>query len=477
MTAIATAPKLGRASLGEFARDRAERVIRLFKSEFLNSDGLISRSNPPGPRTIFDNFDDIAPFLLWWDAKDFLLEQVGRLSKQSFEPILRYGNLLHAYKIDEYIGGLNVIAKATGDRHARELCDDAVDRCWAYFGDPSVGFAEFYDFDTGKRSPYFSPWAAGLLESFLEIDQHDAEALKRIDGILDLWWSHSYVEQTGLLPFRGSFDFSHAATEKLWARCGLWCGEPPIRWPECNGASIRNMLRRSRLVNSARRFCWERLESGAWSQIMKSNTTPIFLALALYARTGDEKWRGRIERWFRSVMTATNTGNGVCGLVRNGKAAGPPTLVASFIVIDAACDSWWVLGRRDELLRFARDIADACLGWRWENGLIPMRPADDRDHLDGQIDFAVALRRLAELTGEERYFDESIDILRAALSIHERPDGYCTHVRQNGSVVALPQNTIDPKYNGLVLKGLISLATLDRPIYGSNDLHDLFKDR
>lgn len=38
-------------------------------------------------------------------------------------------------------------------------------------------------------------------------------------------------------------------------------------------------------------------------------------------------------------------------------------------------------------------------------------------------------------------------------------------------------NTIDPKYNGLLLKGIISLENQNKKIHESKYIHDLFKDR
>jgi len=236
------------AQLGDLARGLAARLIDRLKIDFVNTDGLLSRDCPPTARTIFDNFDDVAPFMAWWGAEEFLLSQVGRLRSEDFVRLLAFGNLLHSYKIDEYIGGLNVVARATGDAHARALLTDAVAQAWACFADPDVGFSEFYDLDAHRRSPFFSPWAAGLLESCLELDEHDHDMQRRIESILDLWWSHPYVEETGLLPFRGSFSPAQEAGERMWAGFGRWAGEPPIRWDERRGSPLGDFLRRNRAV-------------------------------------------------------------------------------------------------------------------------------------------------------------------------------------------------------------------------------------
>lgn len=462
-------------NFAEESRVRAGRVIAQFKSGFLNDDGLISRTYPASSRTILDNFDDIAPFLSWWGQNDLLLDQVKRLTPAHFDGLLPTGNLLYSYKIDEYVGGLNAVFEATGEASVRALRDDAIEKCWHYFSDDDVGLAEFYDYDSRSRSPFFSPWSAGLLETFLEIKEQDMAA--RVSAILDLWWSHPYVKETGLFPFRGSFDPLQDGSERFWAARGRWADEAPILWDRNSGSGLRGILKSSRTVSVCRRAAWQWTRSGRWSQLMKSNTTPIFLAIELYARTKDVRWRERILRWFEAVRASLVSPDGVYPTTRKGDDIRVASLVAGFITIDAACDAWWFVERNEPLLRMAVEIAENCLEWRWENGLIPMTPRADRDHLDGQVDFSISLRRLGELTGNERFMTESVSLLRAAIERHDTGDGYCTHVRRDGSVVVLPANTVDPKYNGLLLKGFLSLCTLDRPIYGDSGLSDLFKDR
>ena len=80
-------------------------------------------------------------------------------------------------------------------------------------------------------------------------------------------------------------------------------------------------------------------------------------------------------------------------------------------------------------------------------------------------------RRYAELSGDRLYLDRAREITEIALKVHFTTDGYRTY---SGEVAGF--NPIDPKYNALVLKGIINLLTLEnRKIYP--DLRDLFKDR
>ena len=92
------------ADMGTSAyRSLATWVISNFKNSYLNEQGLISRHYPPSSRTVFDNFDDVAPFLIYYGESDFLLEQIRRLGEEPFETVLPLDNVIYSYRIDEYL--------------------------------------------------------------------------------------------------------------------------------------------------------------------------------------------------------------------------------------------------------------------------------------------------------------------------------------------------------------------------------------
>jgi len=459
--------------------DLAPRIIALFKGPFLNDQGLVSRDFPPTRRTIFDNFDDIVPFLLYFGQAGFLLDQVHRLTPGSFETELPIGNLLHSYKIDEYLGGLNALYQATGDGHVRALLEDAVDKTLHRFRD-GAHFAETFDLRGGRASSYFSPWSAGLLETFLEMAELRPDLSEIAARVMDRWCRHPFFETNGLFPFRGSRSASREAAARLTARLRLWCKEPPHlglmpgeeglgRWraaAKCSGAIYR-----------ARRATNEWLRSGHWAQLMKSNTTPAFTMIALYETSGDPIWRDRLMRWIDAVTSRMVCVDGVQAVWRPKGPAVAPTLVAGFILIDVLCDVYWRVAKVQRLITTAERIATDCLSWRWHNGLVPMTRGGRWDHLDGQVDFSVSLRRLAELTGKAEYHEAAQHIAEAAMAYHWTPEGLATHVDEAGRIRHLSRNMVDPKYNGLALKALINLQTLGRRAYGDPMLMDLFKDR
>lgn len=458
----------------------ADWIVSLFRGAFLNSSGLVSRDFPTTARTILDNLDDLAPFLVYFGQAEFLLEQARCLSPGSFEAELPIGNVLHSYKIDEYLGGLNAIFRATGDGHVHHLLLDAIDRTLRCFLVGDDYFVESFDLSSGRRSPYFSPWSAGLLETFLELADLRPDLPTIVASVMDGWCRHPFFLATGLFPFRGSRSMPREAAARATARLRLWCGEAPhfgLMPGEGGGGRMRTALKTSPAVYRARRTVNEWARSGLWVQLMKSNTTPAFTMVALHKLTGDAVWRERLLRWIDAALGRLGCGRGVRGAWRPGDPSAVPTLVAGFIMIDVLCDAFWHIEQAPRLIEAAERIALACLSWRWHNGLIPMTPDGRWDHLDGQVDFAVALRRLADLAGKGEYREAARNLMMATFVRHRSPEGLVTHVDEKGDVLRLPRNTVDPKYNGLALKGLINLRTMDEPLYGNTMLMDLFKDR
>ena len=73
----------------------------------------------------------------------------------------------------------------------------------------------------------------------------------------------------------------------------------------------------------------------------------------------------------------------------------------------------------------------------------------DFAHIDNQVDFAVSLRRYAELSGEMGYKEIAKDLAETILDKYYTSEGYLTFV---GNVKS---NPISPKYNALLLKNMI----------------------
>jgi len=95
-------------------------------------------------------------------------------------------------------------------------------------------------------------------------------------------------------------------------------------------------------------------------------------------------------------------------------------------------------------------------------------------HLDTLVDFSISIRRYAELSGNTSYLEHIYKLMNKTLESHSGEYGYYTNIDINGNP---KNNLIEPKYNGLLLKGIINLITIDEKIYDNPKLHDIFKDR
>ena len=93
------------------------------------------------------------------------------------------------------------------------------------------------------------------------------------------------------------------------------------------------------------------------------------------------------------------------------------------------------------------------------------------------IDFSVSIRRFAELSNESSYFQYCEDLILNLLKYHKGQYGLVQHVNQDNEPIYHNRNTYPPKYNGLALKGIINLLTIDERIYENPKLHSLFNDR
>jgi len=133
------------------------------------------------------------------------------------------------------------------------------------------------------------------------------------------------------------------------------------------------------------------------------------------------------------------------------------------------------LDRQQEYLDFAREIADSWIRLRWPCGLFPKAVGESSNHIDSNVDFSISLRRLSELSGDNKYAEIGRQCVDAILQLHESDLGYIRSVDSTGRVT---DAVVDPKYNGLLLKGIISNLEPMRLIYnGDYRFHDLVKDR
>ena len=450
-----------------------------FEKRFINKRGLISRTYPISNRSIIDNFDDIIPFLEYFGKKNIIFSQLDLLENISYEKELSMGGVIYSYKIDEYLGGLNHIFKSLNSIKAKNLLENAIYKTKKYFI-YNNNISDIYDIQNKKKSRFYSSWSAGLLETFLEIDTKNFgrnENIKLVESILKNWINDRFYKKYNIFPFRSSTNKIYYCLEYLNNQFNHLCGEFPSRITE-RDSRLKKYLLDNEIIFKYKILSNRFLNSGHWSQLMKSNTTPVFTMIELYKLTKNEYWRLQVNLWIESAIEKFIDKEFIpytYWYTSNKKRI--PSLVSGFIFIDVLCDAFMFVKKERKWIDIAVKISQKCLSWSWENNLIPMGPHTNFNHIDGQIDFSISIRKLSEIIGDNKLRNHSFTIVEEVLNSHNSEEGFYTHIYKGGGVKYIGENTIDPKYNGLLLKGLVHLEEKNKNIYDSEKLIDLFKDR
>ncbi len=451
------------------AVDIAKQIINNFKTRYLNHDGFVSRTYPASQRTLFDNFDDLAPFFIYFGEEEFLVEQVRRASRFSFDTLLAQNNLIYSYFTDEYLGGLYALWRRTRDKEVKDVLDQAIDQTTAYFMDDNDLFGT-YDIRKKRKYRFRYYWSAGLLETFLEMGADYGYLQERVEVITKTWMDNPYFEKHGFFPFRWNVDLPCAAFYEFLANQGR------IRRNQPQRLDNRGWVKKC-LSNFKEPFAFHYLSSGLFTQIMKANSTFIFTLIELFRRTGNGEYKKVVVRWIKSVRQKMIKNDVVFGFYFPKGVVSDAALTHTFIFVDILMDTYVFVERDPAYIQLAKTIIDKRLKTRWSNGLIPISPEEDIDHMDQIVDFAISIRRVGELSKDTWYLKISKELIEKVLCLHQGEGGFYTHVSRDGQPVHLRANAIDPKYNGLLLKGLVNLLTLNQKMYESNELVDLFKDR
>jgi hypothetical protein len=450
-------------------RQKAQGLINLIKTHFITADGLLARNYPVTSRTLFTDFDDIAPFFIFFNETEFLLSQV-RIIRQKNESLLSLcsvDGVLVTRTIDEWFGGLYALWKETADDVTYDLLRDSVDFVLEHLMKDGFFFAAFYP-ESKKAVSFYEPWSAGLLESFCEMREEFPLAFEQAQKVLRSWVQDDYFSSHHLFPYRVySSPIKKFIQKKILSR-----SFPAHR--HSKPLTVVGPCRTRVLKSLVKQFLFYSI-NGLYSQLMKSNSTCAFALLEFYKATGDQFWLQSLIKW---IVSATenfcDNGKVYMEFVPKSRARRDAGITSAFILTDVICDTVYfaedyIAQYKDKFMSVVEEIIDYVWQSRLENGLIPYREGGDFAHIDSQVDFGVSLRRYAQLSGQQTYKDKSVELTKRALELHYSPDGYFTY---SGNV---PRNVIDPKYNALLLKGFANLITIDKSLYPR--YYSLFKDR
>jgi hypothetical protein len=213
--------------------------------------------------------------------------------------------------------------------------------------------------------------------------------------------------------------------------------------------------------------------------LTKDNTLPAFALLALEgAAPAEADWAGAARRrWRQAADVHFRTSDGDYRTF-----AGPASqvrLTFNHSMIELDIETYVRTGDEADLGR-AGDLARRWTTLQTSRGLIAegAEPAwRRRAFLDPQVDLAIDLLKLGELTGRAEWTDTARAIFGAIRRDFRLPAGYAWEV--DAETGAVREAVIEVKYLGLLLKGYLALREVEarRPLRGAPLVWMLLRDR
>jgi hypothetical protein len=195
--------------------------------------------------------------------------------------------------------------------------------------------------------------------------------------------------------------------------------------------------------------------------LVKDNTLPAFALLALeaaapgeaaWAREARQRWRDAIDRDFRTDAGFYRTYAG---------APVSPRLTFNHSLIEWDIEAY-MAGADDAALERAGALAARWLSLQTPRGAVAEGPEGEwcrRSFLDPQVDLAVNLLKLGELTGSGEWTRAARSVFEAIRRDFRLPAGYAWEVDPVTGDVRDP--LIEVKYLGLLLKGFLGLREVE----------------
>jgi len=432
-------------------------IVANIKTNFVNSEGLVSDSFPPSGRNLIRDFDDYAPFMLWFGEEGFIGGQIKRFSRYVHEGLPCFSGRVVSFRCNEYLGGLVAYYRRTSDDLAMSLIRDACRgiRKLLVRQDKICAFHS----RRWNITPHIAdPRCGSLIEVLIDnrdlVPQHYDEALNGLRRFIE---SPDFVEY-GLFP---SKDYlSNTALQMLSKLNPLHYPRKlsPLAFTDGWRASFSDLFY---LIPMG----WE-------AQLAKHNTSIMYALIAAFRATEDVTYSAAIIWWIRNFRMKMLEGGGKSFYYLRGRDS-TFKLALNFPAVDCLCDTYKFVECEKEVLDLACNMADFWLHKRMKNGLFPMYSGSRSDFLDDQTDMVVSLNRLHELTGNNSYREAANQTLDSILKYHKTKYGFCQSVDENCNIV---DPTVDPKFNALLLKPLILYLSGTR-IYDDDLMQKLMQDR
>jgi hypothetical protein len=425
-------------------KEEAVRIIGLLKKDFvLESGALFLEKSPKGgifKHHIFPDLGDVIPFFLYFKEEAFVKQQVKLYEQQLKNGILisefasfKLRGLAKTYEYTDLLLGLASLFEHTGNAAHKRLLVETTQNTINIF-QLNKRLSSFYYPMLRMHLPIIDTRDGTFIEIFTELSvllKNDAY-LSTAKNIFNKLIELPFYKEHGLLP---TF---HA---NLFVRVAL---------------------------GNDNRF--------SEAKLCKNNTNSLFGFLELYKETRDNKVLETIYSFVATIQErATIEEGGIVEVWSPQEKPSYATLTSSFPVLDFLCDLYSVT-YRDEDKNFAMNIADFWIERQGKTGLFPLHSNGRETFFDSETDMTIALYKLFEITGEEKYKNAANTCyqgIRMYHGVHDYVLGVDIHT---GEVTNPTQRT---KFIALFLKLLIARMRIERgdSVLKTKWLYNLLKDR
>lgn len=428
----------------DFLEKEARRIIDLLKKDFLLKDGslcLEKVGEKKRPYHIFSDMGDFFPFLLYFGELEFVGKQIEIFKNMlqdglwvSEHPTWGIKGLVKSYEYSDLLYGLMSFYEFNRSEENLHLLLENVDRAtdvFCFSKQPSSFFLKSF----GVHIPI--------------LDSRDGMFTELLVDLFDLTGEGKYLEIADNL-FR---ELTAGGFYKKYHLLPNFCGRGIV------GSAI-SLVKKDFFIKA---------------EIMKYNTNCLHAFLALFKKTGDEKIRKQIENIIESVKRYATFGGGIAQFFTPGQAPKEAYLGSSFSIIDFLCDYYHCFKRREDL-ELAERIADFWIEKQGKSGLFPLYSGKRESFLDFETDMSVALSRLFELTGEDKYRKAVDDCVNGVLKWHGERNYILSVHTDTGKILNEGQRT---KFVSLFLKLMILRIeqSKGKRIYSDERLLKLIEDR
>lgn len=409
-------------------------------------------------RPIYEDFGDVAPFLIACGAGDIADREFSAL-KSELDSSFLYINprrsrpwMIKTYDWTDLLLGLLDYDKCQPGSGAKELADSLLSIWWGTFGkeDYISGRAIRVNSKKAIAIPMSSLHDIGMFPELLvqrsnvqnETQSMDflSIATKIVDSIVD----DEFTKKYGIFPnYLNLCDRLSPGVSK---------------WFDC--------LFRSKKHATA-----------TTANLFKENTNALASVLAVWEMTGEPKYLKALNHWLDGCLKHMQTPSKMIAMGWNPKKGviHPPT-DHNFQFVDLMCDIYHQTGQ-ERFIESAEAVANTWLQARGSSGFFPHHIEGRYSELamsDSQTDFSVALLKLSALTNNTSYSTAAEEVLQSISEYMYTGAGMANWVDVHSGKAL--DGVCKTKFLVLSLKGWFALDNKEK-IYKDPDFTALLSDR